>query len=94
MFNVQKYKNYIDKTIIRPAGVYRCETDTECSISKDNVQCQDPGLCCLIRNFVNWRYQDHQIEEEAEFFSGKGGSSTNSVEDRGQRERGFGAVAP
>jgi len=29
-----------------------------------------------------------------EFFFGRGAGSTNSVEDRGQRERGSGGVAP
>jgi len=48
----QNVKINIDKTIIRPAGFYGRETDTECSTTKDNVQYQEPGVCCLTSNFV------------------------------------------
>ena len=58
----QNVKINIDKTIIRPASFYGCETDTEYSTTKDNVQCQKPGLCCLKRNFVTWLYRSDQIE--------------------------------
>ena len=39
-------------------------------------------------------YQDTPQWRTQEFCSGRGGGSTNSVEDRGQRERGSGGGSP
>ena len=83
MYRFCSLKHTISCTVFLPkfiASIY--------SGNREIIEATEADSSLSSQNFASesqWRTQ--------EFFSG-GGVSTNSVEDRGQRERGSGGVAP